>query len=137
MTQQRAGSRLRRRGGTSIDVDSGTVLACAGETTYCFNPSVVSRLLRLRVKRVASVVILALVMLLPARSATADHPSYLILRLPAPPLPHQPTYHRYPGQGQAVSTSSYSYGWFGAHPSRRYWVRHYGFYGNYWEWSGK
>jgi hypothetical protein len=85
---------------------------------------------------ITSVVVLALATLLPESSASADHPTYLILRLPSSPQPHQPTYHRYPGHGQAVSTSSYSYGWFGAQP-RRYWGRHYGFYDNYREWSGK
>ncbi len=68
--------------------------------------------------------------------AKADPPPYLLLRTPAAPSPHHPTYQRYPGIGFGVSTQSYAYGWFGAAP-RKHWSRHFGYYRDYTQWSGK
>ncbi len=66
----------------------------------------------------------------------AGPPPYLVLRTPSAPVPHQPTYDQYPGVGYGVATQSYSYGWFGAQP-RQHWSRHFGYYRNYTQWSGK
>lgn len=88
-------------------------------------------------KRLAIALITALSMTsLAARDAEARHPSYLILRGPVAPLPHQPSYGYYPGYGYGVETRTYSYGWFGAKP-RPQWSRHFGHYRNYTEWSAR
>lgn len=69
-------------------------------------------------------------------TAQAQAPPYLVLRAPAAPTHHAPSYNRYPGQAIGVTTQAYSYGWFGAQP-RQHWSRHFGYYRNYTQWSGK
>lgn len=71
-----------------------------------------------------------------AVNCEARNPSYLILRGPVAPRPHQPHYGYYPGSGYAVDTQTYSYGWFGAKP-RPQWSRSFGYYRNYTEWSAR
>lgn len=75
-------------------------------------------------------------LLLAGQYAEARHPSYLVLRGPTAPLPHQPSYGYYPGYGYGVQTQMYSYGWFGQKP-RPQWSRHFGYYRNYTEWSAR
>ena len=66
----------------------------------------------------------------------ASHPSYLVLRGPVAPNPHPASQGYYPGYGYAVQPQAYSYGWFGAQPTRQ-WTRHNGYYRNYTEWSAR
>jgi hypothetical protein len=72
-----------------------------------------------------------------SRGIQAGHPTYLVLRPMTTGAPHHPTYERYPGEAKDVQARGYSYGWFGAQPTRRYWARHYGYYGSFREWSAK
>ena len=67
---------------------------------------------------------------------SASHPSYLILRGPVASHPHHTSQGYYPGYGYAVQPHAYSYGWFGAQPTRQ-WTRHFGYYRNYTEWSAR
>lgn len=63
-------------------------------------------------------------------------PSYVLLRPPVASSHVAPPRGIYPGYGIPVQTNAYSYGWFGAAP-RRHWNLHYGYYGNYTEWSAR
>jgi hypothetical protein len=72
----------------------------------------------------------------PGESLRADYPMYLIPRTPSAPTPHAPTYRRYPGRAEPVTTQAYSYGWFGAQPPRQ-WSRHFGYYNSYRQWSAR
>ena len=69
-------------------------------------------------------------------SAQASPPSYLILQGPVAPHPHHTPQGYHAGYGYAVQPQAYSYGWFGAKPARQ-WTRHFGYYRNYTEWSGR
>ncbi len=77
-----------------------------------------------------------LILMITSQTAWGQHPSYLLLRTPAAPTHHRPTYGYYPGYGFGVESRSYSYGWFGVRP-RRHWTRHFGYYQNYTEWSAR
>jgi hypothetical protein len=87
-------------------------------------------------RRVVSLILAGCLLGVLSGTARAEAPPYLLLRTPSAPLPHQPTYARYPGDGYGVSTHSYAYGWFGAAP-RKHWTRHFGYYRSYTQWSGK
>ena len=67
-------------------------------------------------------------------TAQAAHPPYIILRSPAAPASHRPTYNYYPGYGFGVSTPTYAYGWFGVR-RRSHGAQHSGYYQDYNQWS--
>jgi hypothetical protein len=77
-----------------------------------------------------------LLMLALQQSAGADPPTYVVLSTPHAPGGVHPSYGYWPGRAAEVQTSAYAYGWFGA-PPRRHWSRHFGYYRNYREWSGR
>ncbi len=66
----------------------------------------------------------------------AAHPTYVILQGPSAPNAHHTNQGYYPGYGYAVEPKAYSYGWFGAKPTKQ-WTRHFGYYRNYTEWSAR
>ena len=66
--------------------------------------------------------------------ARADYPSYLILRAPATVGHHRAGGGYHPGRGYATSGRPYAYGWFGARP-RSHWNRHFGYSGNFTQWT--
>ena len=68
--------------------------------------------------------------------AQAYPPTYLLLGTPYSEGGRKPSRGDYPGYGQRLQTSTYSYGWFGVQP-RRHWSSHYGYYRQYREWSAK
>ena len=67
-------------------------------------------------------------------NARADYPSYILLRQSNNYHPH--AIDPYGGNGYAVQTSSYAYGWFGVAP-RRHYSRHFGYHNFYTEWTGR
>jgi hypothetical protein len=77
--------------------------------------------------------LLAACLLLPAAEAQAGPPSYLLLRQPESPRPHNR-----PGQPVAtyydVRTDGYAYGYFGASP-RTHWSRSFGVHRMHTQWS--
>ncbi|HUG69791.1 MAG TPA: hypothetical protein VMM76_18710 [Pirellulaceae bacterium] len=82
------------------------------------------------------VVLMGLVACGAVTQVEASHPSYLVLRGPVASYPHPASQGYYPGYGYAVEPQAYSYGWFGAQPSKQ-WTRHFGYYRNYREWSAR
>jgi hypothetical protein len=73
-----------------------------------------------------SVVLLAALLAAASFSHAADGPTYLILR------------GRTHGSGAAMhklEPRPYAYGWFGAPPRYHFKSKHYGYYGNYVQWS--
>ncbi len=75
----------------------------------------------------------------PIAFSQAGSPSYLILRAPAQTREGhrgRAGHRYYPGRGKAVTTQTYAYGWFGAHP-RRQWTRSTGYYASYIQWTAQ
>ena len=75
--------------------------------------------------------------LIRAELVWGGYPTYMVLRPQAKESPHPQYYERYPGQANNVTAQGYAYGWFGAHAPRPHWSRHFGYYRNFTEWSGK
>jgi len=69
----------------------------------------------------------------PARQPSA--PSYWTLAAPQVRQGNH-THRFYPGYARPVQTQTYAYGWFGVQP-RRHWSKHYGYYGNFTQWSAR
>jgi hypothetical protein len=60
--------------------------------------------------------------------AAAEQAPYVILG--------PPSAHAAGNYGIRVTAPTYAYGWFGVQP-RRHWSRHFGYYRNYTQWSGR
>jgi hypothetical protein len=71
-----------------------------------------------------------------AGQAAAEPPPYLLLTPPHAELEARPAEVDGRGTHYPRHASRYAYGWFGAH-ARRHWARHFGYYRNYTEWSGR
>ena len=66
----------------------------------------------------------------------AASPNYVLLRVESPSLSHHSVHGNGPNVAQTPAAQPYAYGWFGV-PPRKHWSRHFGFYREYTQWSGK
>ena len=71
-----------------------------------------------------------------ATTQAAAPPRYLLLQVDAAPIPRPNAGHQGLGSNNGQPAQPYAYGWFGA-SSRQHWSRHFGYYRNYTQWSGK